>query len=125
MEKVAGPYKNGTDRYRPDAECAKCPLLAQCLTAKQQLKEKPCRELVTNTAAHQRAQENREFSRSDEGWDLRRRRFAAEGLFGHVNQHHNGDKAPYRDGTMDHIAQLMVAFISNLEKLAVHAQGNT
>jgi len=121
MEKVAGPYKNGTDRYRASAECAQCPLLAQCLTAKQQLKEKPCRELLTNTAAHQRAQQNRERSRSDEGWGLRRRRFAAEGLFGHVNRYHNGDKAPYRNGPMDHIAQLMVAFTSNLEKLAALA----
>jgi len=121
MEKVAGPYKNGTDRYRANADCAQCPLLAQCLTAKQQLKEKPCRELLTQTAAHQRAQQNRERSRSDEGWGLRRRRFAAEGLFGHVNRYHNGDKAPYRAGPMDHIAQLMVAFTSNLEKLAAHA----
>ena len=122
MEKVAGPYKNGTDRYRATADCAQCPLLAQCLTAKQQLKQQPCRELVTHTAAHQRAQQNRARSRSDEGWALRRRRFAAEGLFGHLNRYHNGDKAPYREGPMDHIAQLMVAFTSNLEQLAAHAE---
>ncbi len=121
MEQVAGPYKDGTDRYRSSVECAQCPLLTQCLTAKQQLKKEPRRELKTNTAAHQRAQRNRERSRSDEGWALRLRRFAAEGLFGHVNRYHNGDKAPYRDGPMDHIAQLMVAFTSNLEKLATHA----
>ena len=121
MEQVAGPYQDGTDRYRSSVECAQCPLFKQCLTAKQQLKEEPRRELKTNTAAHQRAQRNRERSRSDEGWALRLRRFAAEGLFGHVNRYHNGDKAPYRDGPMDHIAQLMVAFTSNLEKLAAHA----
>jgi len=121
MEKVAGPYKNGTDRYRATADCAHCPLVAHCLTAKQQQQEQPCRELLTQTAAHQRAQQNRERSRSDEGWGLRRRRFAAEGLFGHLNRYHNGDKAPYRSGPMDHIAQLMVAFTSNLEKLAAHA----
>ena len=121
MERVAGPYQDGTDRYRSSVECAQCPLFKQCLTAKQQLKEEPRRELKTNTAAHQRAQRNRERSRSDEGWALRLRRFAAEGLFGHVNRYHNGDKAPYRDGPMDHIAQLMVAFTSNLEKLAAHA----
>ena len=120
MEQVGGPYKDGTDRYRATAECAQCSLFEQCLTAKQQQKEEPRRELKTNTAAHQRAQQNRERSRSDEGWGLRRRRFAAEGLFGHVNRYHNGDKAPYRDGAMDHIAQLMVAFVSNLEKLATH-----
>jgi transposase len=122
MEKVAGPYKDGTDRYRARAKCAPCPLFEQCLTAKQQQQEEPRRELKTNTAAHQRAQRNRERSRSDAGWALRLRRFAAEGLFGHVNRYHNGDKAPYREGAMDHIAQLMVAFTSNLEKLAAHAQ---
>jgi len=121
MEKVAGPYKDGTDRYRANADCPQCPLFKQCLTAKQQQKPNPQRELKTNTAAHQRAQRNRERSRSDEGWALRRRRFAAEGLFGHLNHHHNGDKAPYRNGRMDHIAQLMVAFTSNLEKFVAYA----
>ncbi len=121
MEQVAGPYKNGTDRYRASAECPLCPLFKQCLTAKQQQQKTPQRELRTNTAAHQRAQRNRERSRSDQGWALRRRRFAAEGLFGHLNRYHNGDKAPYRSGPMDHIAQFMVAFTANLEKLVTHA----
>ena len=120
MKLVAGPYKDGTDRYRSSAQCAQCPLFEQCLSPKQQLKDKPQRELLTKTAAHQRAQQNRERSRTTEGWALRLRRFAAEGLFGHLNQYHNGDKAPYRDGQMDHIAQLMVAFTSNLEQLAAH-----
>jgi transposase len=120
MAQVAGPYKDGTDRYRSKVECAPCPLFDQCLTASQQQKEDPRRELKTNTAAHKRAQQNRERSRSDEGWGLRLRRFAAEGLFGHLNRYHNGDKAPYRDGQMDHIAQLMVAFTANLEQLAAH-----
>ncbi len=121
MEQVGGPYKDDTDRYRASVKCAQCPLFEQCLTPKQQLKENPQRELKTNTAAHKRAQQNRERSRSDEGWALRLRRFAAEGLFGHLNRYHNGDKAPYRNGQMDHIAQLMVAFTSNLEQLAAHA----
>ena len=120
MEQVGGPYKDDTDRYRAIAVCAHCPLFEQCLTDKQRQKEEPQRELKTNTAAHQRAQKNRQRSRSDEGWALRLRRFAAEGLFGHVNRYHNGDKAPYREGAMDNIAQLMVAFTSNLEKLAAH-----
>jgi transposase len=121
MEQVGGPSQDGPDRYRSSAECARCPLFKQCLTAKQQLQENPRRELKTNTAAHQRAQQNRKRSRSDEGWGLRLRRFAAEGLFGHLNRYHNGDKAPYRNKPMDHIAQLMVAFTSNLEQLAAHA----
>jgi len=32
--------------------------------------------------------------------------------------YHNGDKAPYRSGAMDYLAQLMVAFVANLETLA-------
>lgn len=121
LEQVGGAGKDGLDRYRSSVECAQCPLLTQCLTAKQQLQEHPRRELKTNTAAHKRAQQNRARSRSDEGWGLRRRRFAAEGLFGHLNRYHHGDKAPYRNKEMDHIAQLMVAFTSNLEQLAAHA----
>ncbi len=122
MEQVAGPYKDGTDRYRSTGECSQCSSFEQCLTVKQrQKKENPHRELKTNTAAHQRAQRNRERSRSSEGRAIRKRRFASEALFGHLNTFHNGDKAPYRDGKMDHIAQLMVAFVSNLEKLVAHA----
>lgn len=122
MERVAGPYKDGTDRYRSTGECSQCPFFEQCLIVKQrQKKENPRRELKTNTAAHQRAQRNRERSRSPEGRAIRKRRFASEGLFGHLNTFHNGDKAPYRDGEMDCIAQLLVAFVSNLEKLATYA----
>jgi transposase len=118
MEQGGGPYKNGNVRYRCQRECIHCPLMGKCLTDKQQEKEVPRRELQTNPAAHQRAQRNRERSQSPEGKAIRRQRFAAEGVFGHVNHFHNGDKAPYGDGEMDNIAQIMVAFVSNLEKLA-------
>ena len=118
MEQAGGPYKNGNVRYRCQGECIHCPLVGKCLTDKQQEKENPQRELQTNPAAHQRAQRNRERSQSSEGKAIRRQRFAAEGVFGHVNHFHNGDKAPYRDEEMDNIAQIMVAFVSNLEKLA-------
>jgi transposase len=122
MEFVKGPDAKGLDLYRATGKCAQCPSLNQCLTAKQQQKtEPPQRELRINPAVHQRAQRNRERSRSPEGRALRRRRFATEGLFGHVNTYHNGDKSPYRSGAMDHIAQLMVAFVSNLETLAAYA----
>ena len=121
MEHVAGPYKSGRDRYRSVGDCSQCPRLQQCLTEKQRQREHSRRELQIDTAAHQRAQGNRERSRSPEGRALRRRRFAAEGVFGHTNRYHNGDKAPYRSGPMDHIAQLMVAFVSNLEKLVAYA----
>jgi len=117
MEQVGGPYKNGNVRYRCKGECVHCPLVEKCLTDKQREKEILKRELQTNPAAHQRAERNRERSRSPEGKAIRQRRFAAEGVFGHVNHFHNGDKAPYRDEEMDNIAQIMVAFVSNLEKL--------
>jgi transposase len=123
MQPVAGPDKNGLDRYRAPEGCAQCPLLNQCLTPKQQARgDSPCRELQTHTAAHQRAQRNRERSRSRAGRALRRRRFASEGLFGHLNRFHHGDKSPYRDDDMDHIGLLMVAVVSNLEKLATYAR---
>lgn len=118
MAPVAGPYKDGTDRYRATADCTLCPLRDQCLTAAKQANAIPRRELRMNTAAHQRAQRNRERSRSPEGRALRRQRFAAEGVFGHANRFHNGDKTPYRTGRMTRLAQLMVAFVLNLETLA-------
>jgi transposase len=118
MTRVGGPYKDGTERYRAKADCARCPLVEQCLTEAQRQKASPHRELRTTTAAHQRAQRHRERSRSPEGRAIRRRRFAAEGVFGHANRFHNGDKTPYRTGPMTHLAQLMVAFVLNLETLA-------
>ena len=118
MVHVAGPYKDGTDRYRASADCSGCPLRDQCLTEVQQAKPLAHRDLKTTTAAHQRAQRNRERSCSPEGRTIRRQRFAAEGVFGHANRFHNGDKAPYRNGQMNGLAQLMVAFVMNLETLA-------
>lgn len=121
LERVGGPHQKGTERYRAVESCAGCPLLEQCLTTKQRAQAEPRRSLEIAPAAHRRAQRSRERSRSPEGRALRRRRFAAEGLFGHLNTYHNGDKAPYRDGEMDTIAQLMVAFVSNLETLTRYA----
>ena len=122
MEYVSGPTAKGVNLYRSTGACADCPLLNQCLTAKQQQKaNQPLRQLQIDPAAHQRAQRNREQSRSPQGRALRRRRFASEGLFGHLNTYHNADKAPYRSAAMDHIAQLLVAFVSNLETLAAYA----
>ncbi len=122
MEQVKGPDTKGVAVYRACGTCAQCPLLNQCLTAKQQQKSAaPRRELSINPAAHQRAQRSRERSWSPAGRALRRRRFGSEGLFGHLNTYHNGDKAPYRRGEMDTIAQLMVAFVANLETLAANA----
>jgi transposase len=122
MAQVKGPDAKGVALYRAGGVCAQCPLLNHCLTAKQQQKSAaPQRELQINPAAHQRAQRSRARSRSLEGRALRRRRFGSEGLFGHLNTYHNGDKAPYRSGPMDTLAQIMVAFVANLETLAAAA----
>ena len=98
MEQVSGPNPKGQNPYRSTSECALCPFLNQYLTAKQQHKtSQPQRQLQLNPAAHQRAQRaqrNRERSRSPQGRALRRRRFASEVLFGHLNTYHNGDKTP-------------------------------
>jgi len=122
MTQVKEPDAKGVAVYRASGTCAQCPLLNQCLTAKQQQKRAaPQRELRINPVAHQRAQRSRARSRSPEGRAVRRRRFGSEGLFGHLNTYHNGDKAPYRSGAMDTIAQLLVAFVANLETLAAAA----
>jgi len=118
MAPVGGPYKDGTVRYRVDADWAQWPLKAQCLTEPQQAPSEPRRELRTIPAAHQRAQRHRERSRCPEGRAIRRRRVASEGVFGHANRFHNGDKTPYRTGGMTQVAQLMVACVMNLETLA-------
>jgi len=124
MEIGGGPYKNGTVRYQAPIDCTQCRFIEQCMTEKQRGKEIVQRQLVTNTDAHQRAQRNRERSSSTEGRAIRRRRFSSEGLFGHLNHFHNGDKAPYRNQEMDNIAQIIVAFVSNAEKLTkkIHPQ---
>lgn len=111
-------YKDGSERYRVRGDCSDCPLIKACLTVKVQTKKLPQRQLTIKTLAHQRAQEHRQRSYSPQGQALRHRRFASEGLFGHLNRYHNGDKAPYRSSTMDLIAQLMVAGVANLEQLA-------
>jgi adenine-specific DNA glycosylase len=122
MAQVKAPDAKGVAVYRACGTCAQCPLRNHCLTAKQQQKRAaPQRELGINPAAHQRAQRNRARSRSPEGRAVRRRRFGSEGVFGHLNTYHNGDKAPYRSGAMDTLAQVLVAFVANLETLAAAA----
>ncbi len=102
LAQVKAPDAKGVAVYRACGTCAQCPLLNQCLTAKQQQQRAaPQRALQINPVAHQRAQRSRERSRSPAGRALRRRRFATEGLFGHLNTYHNGDKAPYRSGDVE------------------------
>ncbi len=56
--------------------------MLDCQTATQR---EPLSRIANQYGAHQRTQQNQEHSRGDEGWGLRRQRFAAEGLFGYVD----------------------------------------
>jgi hypothetical protein len=82
--------------------------------------EKEIRRFNTKPESHQRWLANRRRSKSEEGERIRKQRFAREGVFGHANTHHNGDRAPYRDGEMNAIADCLTAFAVNLEKLTAH-----
>lgn len=109
-----GPYEDGHSIYEGKG-CASCPLRAQCVP-----EGKEERRFQVKLESHRRWLENRAKSQSDEGRRVLRQRFAREGVFGHANTYHNGDRAPYRDGDMNAIADCLTVFAVNLEKLAAH-----
>jgi transposase len=114
MKQRYGPYEDGRVVYEGQG-CADCDLRSQCVG-----EEKEFRRFSTRPESHQRWLDNRRRSQSEEGERIRKQRFAREGVFGHANTHHNGDRAPYRDGEMNAIADHLTAFAVNLEKLAAH-----
>jgi transposase len=109
-----GPYEDGRSVYEGEG-CASCPLRDQCVP-----EGKEERRFQVKLESHRRWLENRANSQSDEGRHILRQRFAREGVFGHANTYHNGDRAPYRDGDMNAIADCLTVFAVNLEKLAAH-----
>jgi transposase len=109
-----GPYKDGRSIFEGEG-CATCPLQAQCVP-----EGKSVRRFQVQLEGHRRWLQNRAKSRSKEGRRVLLQRFAREGVFGHANTYHNGDRAPYRDGEMNAIADCLTAFVVNLEKLAAH-----
>jgi hypothetical protein len=109
-----GPYQDGRTVYE-GVDCASCSHRTQCVP-----KDKQVRRLQVKLESHRRWQENRLKSKSDEGRRVLHQRFAREGVFGHANTYHNGDRAPYRDGDMNAIADCLTVFALNLEKLATH-----
>ena len=109
-----GPYEDGRSVYEGEG-CASCPLRGQCVP-----ESKEERRFQVKLKSHRRWLENRAKSQSDEGRHILRQRFAREGVFGHANTYHNGDRAPYRDGDMNAIADCLTVFAVNLEKLATH-----
>ena len=115
MQLKYGPYKDGRSIYE-GAGCVTCPLLSQCVPETQAL-----RRFQVQLDSHRRWLQNRARSQSAEGCRVRHQRFAREGVFGHANTFHNGDRAPYRDGAMNAIADCLTVFALNLEKLAYQA----
>ena len=113
-----GPYQDGRTILE-GVGCASCSLCPQCVPEGKQV-----RRFQANLESHRRWQQNRLKSKSDEGRRVLHQRFAREGVFGHANTYHNGDRAPYRDGDMNEIADCLTVFALNLEKLAAH-QGTT
>jgi transposase len=109
-----GPYKNGRSIFEGQG-CATCPLQAQCVP-----EGKSVRRFQVKLDSHRRWLQNRVKSHSPQGRRLLLQRFVREGVFGHANTYHNGDRAPYRDGAMNAIAACLTAFVVNLEKLAAH-----
>jgi len=114
MQLKYGPYENDRAIYE-GVECASCQLRGQCVPEDQ-----PARRLQIDVVGHRRWLENRAKSHSIEGQRILKQRFAREGVFGHANTYHNGDRAPYRDGAMNAIADCLTAFAVNLERLATH-----
>ena len=114
MQLKYGPYQDGRTTH-VGVGCASCSLRTQCVP-----KGKQCRRLQVKLESHRRWQENRLKSKSDQGRRVLHQRFAREGVFGHANTYHNGDRAPYRDGDMNAIADCLTVFALNLEKLATH-----
>ena len=114
MEQKYGPYEDGRVTYEGRG-CAGCDLRSQCVGESGE-----ARRFRTKPESHRRWLENRLKSQSEEGKRLLKQRFARERVFGHANAHHNGDRAPYRDGEMNAIADCLTAFAVNLEKLAAH-----
>jgi transposase len=109
-----GPYQDGRSVYE-GAHCATCALQAECVPQGKQV-----RRFQVKLESHRRWLANRAKSKGDEGRHVLHQRFAREGVFGHGNTYHNGDRAPYRDGDMNAIADCLTVFALNLEKLAAH-----
>jgi transposase len=118
MQLKYGPYQDGRTILE-GVGCASCPRRPQCVPEGKQV-----RRFQANLESHRRWQQNRLKSKSDEGRRVLHQRFAREGVFGHANTYHNGDRAPYRDGDMNAIADCLTVFALNLEKLAAR-QGTT
>ena len=97
----------------PGQGCAACGLREQCVGQDAQ---KP-RTITLHPAHHRCWQENRVANRSEEHKQAQKRRLAWENVFGHGNNYHHGDRAPYHSQPMNDIAQVMTVIALNLKRL--------
>ena len=114
MQLKYGPYKNGRAIYW-GVDCSTCPLLAQCVP-----KGHSERRFNIDVESHRRWQQNRSQNQGATAQHILRQRFAREGVFGHANTYHNGDRLSYRSPGMPTVADCLTVFVMNLEKLADH-----
>ena len=112
MQLKYGPYSDGRSIYE-GVGCATCALRSQCVP-----EGKEVRRFQIKPESHRRWLLNRAKSKTVQGRHILLQRFAREGVFGHANSYHNGDRTPYRDEDMNTIADCMTVFALNLEKLA-------
>ncbi|RPI50289.1 MAG: transposase [Chloroflexi bacterium] len=100
------------------ADCQQCPLREMCLPKKQR-PEGP-RRIYLDAAAHQRWQQNREHTRTDQYKEAQAKRFASEGHFGLAKRLYGADKMPYRSAAMNEIAGVLITTCMDLVILARH-----
>ncbi len=117
---AAGPlHRSGKRFYTAQAaECQGCSLRETCLPKKQLPGGPRC--IYLDAAVHQRWQQNREHTRTQEYKEAQARRFASEGYFGLAKRLHGADKMPYRSKAMNEIAGVLIAICMDLAILARH-----
>ena len=111
------PRKDGRTSFKAEvAACASCPRKAECLPKGQQPDSR--RVIHLEPEAHQRWQQNREHTHTDEYKAAQKKRFASEGWFGLAERLFRADKMPYRSAPMNLIAGLMIGIAMNTVLLA-------
>jgi transposase len=99
-------------------DCACCALRDSCLPKKQR-PDGP-RRIYLDVAAHQRWQQNREHTRTEEYKEAQAKRFASEGYFGLAKRLYGANKMPYRSEAMNETAGVLIAICMDLAVLVRH-----
>jgi hypothetical protein len=117
---AAGPlHRTGQRFYTAQAaDCQRCSKRETCLPRKQ-LPIGP-RRIYLDAAVHQRWQQNREHTRTQEYKEAQAKRFASEGYFGLAKRLYNADKMPYRSRAMNESAGVLIGICMDLAILVRH-----